>query len=44
MALAGGGGDAIAAANDAQAGAFADAVRGFGQKVFMEDAQDAAYF
>jgi len=42
--LAKSGGNAIAAANDAQADAFVDAVRGFGQKIFVEDAQNSGDF
>src|SRR5271170_3598458 len=37
-------GNAIAPADDAYADAFVDAVRGFGQQVFVEDSQDPADF
>jgi len=38
------GGDTVAAADDAEADAFVDAVRGFGQKILVDDAQDSSYF
>ena len=37
-------GNTIAPADDAEADAFVDAVRGFGQQVFVEDSQDSGDF